>query len=301
MNEIFNPSRVDSTFNRAPALRSVAIADDKATNYGVVRLPLLEHIYETLYLQRITHGNTQQAERQWPHAILPYRQITAVQSSDTVKGGLRLTMQDRSPLYLSDAPNGAEKTETLDVDAVFVATGYKRDLHETLLGEARHLMPGGDLEDAKWEVGRDYRVRFAQQSISKDAGVWLQGCCEKTHGVSIPASGGGLQLLHRVRPYVPFPTGLTWRAAVERHATFDSCKPWRRHGQCDIWAEGTEWARGWVGLRDGCVGLQDVGWDWCYLVLAVLAVLILRVIVYRLAHVALRSHVVCLGHCALQG
>lgn len=95
-----------------------------------------------------------------------------------------MTMQDRSELYLSDVPNGGERTETLEVDAVFVATGYKRDLHETLLDEARHLMAGGDVENAKWEVGRDYRVRFADQSMGDDAGVWLQGCCEKTHGVS---------------------------------------------------------------------------------------------------------------------
>lgn len=95
-------------------------------------------------------------------------------------------MQDRSPLYLSETPNATEKTEILDVDAVFVATGYKRDLHETLLGDARHLMPGGDLKDAKWEVGRNYRVNFAHKSISEDAGVWLQGCCETTHGVSFP-------------------------------------------------------------------------------------------------------------------
>ena len=93
-------------------------------------------------------------------------------------------MQDRSPLYLSDVPGQQEREETLDVDAVFVATGYKRDLHETLLGDARHLMPGGDLKDARWEVGRDYRVNFAQKSIGEDAGVWLQGCCETTHGVS---------------------------------------------------------------------------------------------------------------------
>jgi L-ornithine N5-oxygenase len=72
----------------------------------------------------------------------------------------------------------------LDVDAVFVATGYFRDLHETLLKDARHLMPGGALEGAKWTVGRDYRINFENKRVGEDAGVWLQGCCETTHGVS---------------------------------------------------------------------------------------------------------------------
>lgn len=184
VNEIFNPGRVNSTFARSPSLRSTAIAEDKATNYGVVRLPLLEHIYETLYLQRISHGNTPQAEKNWPHAILPYRLVTDVQDSPVIKDGLRLQIHDRSPLYLSEELNAQERTETLDVDAVFVATGYQRDLHETLLGDARHLMPGGDLQDARWTVRRDYGVEFAERSISRDAGVWLQGCCERTHGLS---------------------------------------------------------------------------------------------------------------------
>lgn len=193
VNEIFNPGRINSTFARSAAIRTAAIAEDKATNYGVVRLPLLEHIYETLYLQRITHGNTPQAENTWPHNILPYRLVTDVQNSPVVKDGLRLQIHDRSPLYLSDTPNAQERTETLDVDVVFVATGYQRDLHETLLGDARHLMPGGDLEGARWTVRRDYGVEFADKSIASDAGVWLQGCCEKTHGVRIaPLSPRGL-------------------------------------------------------------------------------------------------------------
>jgi hypothetical protein len=35
-------------------------------------------------------------------------------------------------------------------------------------------------------VQRDYRVNFADKAIGADAGVWLQGCNEQTHGVSFP-------------------------------------------------------------------------------------------------------------------
>lgn len=184
VNEIFNPSRVDSTFSREPARRATTIKEDKATNYGVVRLNLLERIYETLYLQRIRYGNSPEAESFWAHRILPYRCVTNVEDSPVAKGGIRLHVQDRSPLYLSDIPDTEERTEILDVDAVFVATGYHRDLHETLLKDARHLMPGGDSKDAKWKVGRDYQLWFEDKKVGENAGVWLQGCCESTHGLS---------------------------------------------------------------------------------------------------------------------
>lgn len=184
VNEIFNPDRVDPTFNRDATLRAAALKEDKGTNYGVVRLNLLERIYETLYIQRVRYGNSRDAEEQWPHRIMPYRLVTDVQGSPVIKDGIRLRVHDSSPLYLPDGPNAQEKEEVLDVDAVFVATGYQRDLHETLLQDARHLMPGGNKEGARWQVGRDYRMRFADEQVGDDAGVWLQGCCESTHGLS---------------------------------------------------------------------------------------------------------------------
>lgn len=122
------------------------------------------------------------AEANWPHAILPYRCVTGI--TDTPNGGVRLEVLDRSPLYLSETAGATEKTEIMDVDAVFVATGYQRDLHETLLKDARHLMPGGDLKDARWSVSREYKVLFEDRRVSEDAGVWLQGCNERTHGLS---------------------------------------------------------------------------------------------------------------------
>lgn len=185
VNEIFNPSRTDCTYNRAPKVRATTLVEDKGTNYGVVRLPLLEHIYETLYMQRIRHGNTAAEEAHWPHRIMPYRRVVEVSESPVMAGGVRLQVQDSSPLYFSDKAGAAEQRETLDVDAVFVATGYYRDVHETLLQDARHVMAGGEVEGAKWQVQRDYRVKFAEQSVGEGAGVWLQGCCESTHGVSV--------------------------------------------------------------------------------------------------------------------
>ncbi|KAF2190908.1 hypothetical protein K469DRAFT_359151 [Zopfia rhizophila CBS 207.26] len=184
VNEIFNPSRVDCTYSRAPALRAATITEDRNTNYGVVRLNLLEQIYETLYSQRIRYGNSPSAEENWPHRILTHRYVTNVSNSPVIKDGIRLHVKDQSPLYFPAAFGAEEREEVLDVDAVFVATGYHRDLHETLLKDARNLMPGGELKGEKWQVSRDYRVKFENKRVSDDAGVWLQGCCESSHGLS---------------------------------------------------------------------------------------------------------------------
>lgn len=199
VNEIFNPSRVDSTFYRSPEIREASLAQDRNTNYGVVRLNLIEHIYSTLYAQRIKYGNDAASQEQWPHRILPYRNILQVEDSPVVSGGIRMHIRDRSPIYLAGTPNPSEKDEILDVDVVFVATGYKRDLHDQLLGDARSLQVGGG---DKWQVGRNYRVQFDKQRVSEEAGVWLQGCCEKTHGLSdtllsILATRGG-QMVHSI-------------------------------------------------------------------------------------------------------
>ncbi|KAK1063796.1 L-ornithine N(5)-monooxygenase, partial [Friedmanniomyces endolithicus] len=87
-------------------------------------------------------------------------------------------------------------TETLTADLVVVASGYRRDAHEDLLKGLRGLMPGGDSKGQTWQVRRDYSVEFSEGSVSEDAGVWLQGCNEQTHGLSdsllsiLPNRGG---------------------------------------------------------------------------------------------------------------
>lgn len=77
-----------------------------------------------------------------------------------------------------DASDGKE---VLEVDALMVATGYQRDAHEQLLEQVRGLRPVGQ---TAWAPGRDYRVELDGGKVSAGAGIWLQGCNEKTHGLS---------------------------------------------------------------------------------------------------------------------
>nr|OQO08211.1 hypothetical protein B0A51_18220 [Rachicladosporium sp. CCFEE 5018] len=180
VNEVFDPERVDDYYCQDPTVRAEAIAQDKATNYGVVRIELLEEIYASLYSQRIQYPS----DAQWPQRILNHRTISHVEdlpssnpSSDSPR--LRLHIHNASSAFQATP---SPQLETLDVDLVIVASGYLRNAHEEILAPLAHLRPSGNA--GSWQVARDYRVQFREGAVSDDAGVWLQGCNESTHGLS---------------------------------------------------------------------------------------------------------------------
>jgi len=176
VNEVFDPNRVDDVYSQDPVLRAQQILLDKATNYGVVRLELLEHIYSELYTNRIKYSS----EQEWPQQILNHREVEQI--TELPDDRLRLHIRNGNSKYHKAA---SPTEETMDVDLIMVAAGYVRNLHEDMLQGVRHLMPGGDVEGQKWTVARNYRVNFEKDTVADDAGVWLQGCNEQTHGVSI--------------------------------------------------------------------------------------------------------------------
>lgn len=179
VNEIFNPTHTSTIFSLPPSQREKAISLDRGTNYGVVRLELLEHLYEKMYMQRLTHPD----EQTWRCQILPNRII--------VSASLRKSSIDDAGevvrLKLSTS-------EEMEVDYIFAATGYVRDVHEKILAETRDLLPSTnssasscseEKKGGKFEVGRNYKVMFDGEKVdSERAGVWLQGCCEGSHGLS---------------------------------------------------------------------------------------------------------------------
>ncbi|KAL8372228.1 hypothetical protein RB595_001834 [Gaeumannomyces hyphopodioides] len=229
VNSIFNPEFVDSLYPRSTTDRRHLISSAKATNYGVVRLELIEKLYELMYDQRRELGTD---ERQWPHRILGGRRVL---SCVPTKAGdrLRLRVKAAPPSELeaeeasgelddvapasSDA-NLDQEVEEFEADLVIAATGYKRDAHVDMLrslwsylpeqkedapaanGLAKRAKPVLDSWEVKppttsgneeshapvksLEVGRDYRVQFSPGSVAAGSGVWLQGCCEGTHGLS---------------------------------------------------------------------------------------------------------------------
>ncbi|KUJ07000.1 uncharacterized protein LY89DRAFT_743329 [Mollisia scopiformis] len=168
VNEIFDPDRVDGIYAQDPDQRALALALDRGTNYGVVRLTLLEHLYEKLYMQRLRSSSPMD----WRANILNNRQVlSATQSKDS---GVLLKLGEVLE------KDGAE--EELEVDYVFTATGYKRNAHEEILSDIKDLLPGREKE--KFGIKRDYSVVFDHGKVDEAAGVWLQGCNEGTHGLS---------------------------------------------------------------------------------------------------------------------
>ncbi|KAK8121542.1 L-ornithine 5-monooxygenase [Apiospora kogelbergensis] len=178
VNSIFNPAFIDDLYPRTADGRSALLKDARSTNYGVVRLELIEALYEHMYEQRRELGPD---ERLWPHRIHGATEVTGLDNDGT--------NSEQGPLRLRVRSLRDQADDVLDVDLVIAATGYQRTSHLTMMQKVAPLLPGlqgkqGPLTDRDVQVGRDYGVRFAPGKVAKGSGIWLQGCNEKTHGLS---------------------------------------------------------------------------------------------------------------------
>lgn len=172
VNEIFDPERIDTFYSQPPSTRMHNLTQDRGTNYGVVRLELLENIYSDLYTQRLKYSR----EDEWPHRILNLSVVTSWK--DLPDKQIALSIR-RDPNY--DDPNHDPPSDhVLLADVVIVAAGYRRDAHKDLLKPLRHLLPD---TGQQYSVARDYKVKFRDGTIRNEAGIWLQGCNENSHGV----------------------------------------------------------------------------------------------------------------------
>ncbi|CAK7568636.1 MAG: hypothetical protein SEPTF4163_006633 [Sporothrix epigloea] len=199
VNSIFNPEYIDSLYPKPANYRKNLLADARPTNYGVVRLELIEELYNRMYHQRRTLGTD---EKRWPQRILASSRVVRVDSGE--KDSLRLFVEPDQAY--GNAGEASSKMEILDVDLVVAATGYQRNAHLTMLKGLWPLLPekatkaDANVGIGTWEVkdttaandspakilsvARDYHINFAPDRIAPGSGVWLQGCCEGTHGVS---------------------------------------------------------------------------------------------------------------------
>jgi L-ornithine N5-monooxygenase len=201
VNSIFNPEYIDRIYPKSSAYRAAVLEDARATNYSVVRLELIEHLYEKMYHQRRTLGAD---EKKWPHRILAGRKLVSVnEKGDKLQVKVALSLPGEADTQ--DGPLLEE--DDLEVDLIICATGYQRRAHVDMLKDVWSLLPENtkdgsvpvarndrwlvETEDAHQrvlEVARNYRVRFTPGAVAPESGVWLQGCCEATHGVSVPRS-----------------------------------------------------------------------------------------------------------------
>ena len=166
VNEAFDPDRVVTFYSTPEADRKTALASIRATNYSVVRLELLEQIYRTQYLQRITQPDS----KHWQHRILPSRTIASITTNP-------LTLH----LQPSSSPNNSP-AEPLPISALIAATGYTRSAHTHLLRNLTHLSASPN--DNDWKIQRDYSLALDATLVSPSCGIYIQGGAEATHGIS---------------------------------------------------------------------------------------------------------------------
>lgn len=169
VNEIFNPDAVDDFFSAPADVKDLYLKCNRSTNYGVVRLPLIEQIYESMYHQRLQDADT----RNWQHRILCSQEIVSI-TDLSLEGRVALTLRSLKDRNLA-------MLDTLVVDAVVLATGYVRDSHNEILKDCQVI---NGSEDASWKTGRDYKVMLNREVVDGSVNIYLQGCNEQTHGLS---------------------------------------------------------------------------------------------------------------------
>lgn len=170
MNEIFDPASVDEFYSLDSACRKQSLKKNKATNYSVVRLPLIEHIYEKIYRQRLLKPDP----RDWTLSIYNNSEVLGAK-----KAGSSETMN----LQLKNTITGEVEVTEDAYDLVVLATGYQRKPFSGILKDLKPLLLSAS-EDNGSLVQRNYRLLFRPGSVVRDAAIWLQGSCEVTHGVS---------------------------------------------------------------------------------------------------------------------
>jgi L-ornithine N5-oxygenase len=129
-----------------------------------------------MYTQRLRDKN----ESNWQHRIMPNTTVSTIEDCPD-QGRVRLHL---NPQENGHSNGGTSSKISMDIDAVLIATGYVRDAHKDLLTSMAHLITKEESSRSKVPVSRDYRVKLDSQKVDLDAGIWLQGCNESTHGVS---------------------------------------------------------------------------------------------------------------------
>lgn len=190
VNEIFAPDYTDFIFNRAADEREKLIDEFQNTNYAAIDLDLIQQIHEVLYRQKVA--------RRQRHALLCRQHIEAACKT-----------MDGFQLTLRDVATGL--TQQRQYDAIILATGYERRPFGDMLAP---LLP--QLRDCK--VDRNYRVLGGD---NLKAGIYLQGFCEATHGLSdtllsvLPIRSEEIgQAIYRSATKVSEPTSQRYREAA---------------------------------------------------------------------------------------
>jgi L-ornithine N5-oxygenase len=172
-DHVYFPEFVDYFFSVSDVARSDLQKQLRPTNYSSADLDVLHRLYTKIYENKLDGRNTFHLHRN-----------TTVEAVDADADRVRLSLRER---FL-------DRSTTLDIDAVVLATGF-RDLG---VGEHCELYPPilADVApgltrrvDGALEVARDYRV-----ASETGLALYLNGLCESSHGLGDAGSFSLLSL-----------------------------------------------------------------------------------------------------------
>jgi L-ornithine N5-oxygenase len=154
-NELFYPSQVENFYSLGKSARESILEQMHYTNYGGVAPYLLNELYRLIYQQR--------ARGQKVSKIVTTSDIVEARSESS---GIRLVMKDILTGKVTEAV----------YDLVILGTGFENKPPRLMDSISEHLEQDSDLP-----VTRFYGVRALPHV---EAGLYLQGYSEATHGIS---------------------------------------------------------------------------------------------------------------------
>ncbi|KAJ3401993.1 hypothetical protein HDV05_008818, partial [Chytridiales sp. JEL 0842] len=197
---VFNPESTDAFYFRKSEMEKKGMLERyKGTNYAVVNGELIERMYGMLYAQGLEEGGVERL------GVWGGRVVVDARVDEGAGGGVvlylrRAGLEEDGGDAGGGCGGGVGKGEPVPhvFDQVILATGYKRTLQRDVL---KPLLPylasssasppstngNADTKNIvvnellQVPIGRDYRLATTPQL---QAGVYLQGCCEDTHGLS---------------------------------------------------------------------------------------------------------------------
>lgn len=157
-NRVFAPDHVDYFHSLEPAARHRFLDWSRSTNYAGIDPDESQKLFSLSYEDRIAGRR-----RLRTHA---YRVVSDIQPA---AAGYRVT--------LTDTFSG--QTETLEVDAVVLGTGYQQYRVPPLLSNLQPWLKADS--DGGLLIDRDYRVATQGDCAVK---IWVNGLSERSHGIS---------------------------------------------------------------------------------------------------------------------
>jgi len=156
-NQVFGPSETDYFYHLPDEAKDAAFAETVRTNYAGLDFQGSSALYGQVYEDRV--AGTERI------SLLNRRRVTGARDAS-----------GRLQIELVDVYTG--KRETVDADAVVLATGYSSRPIPSLLASLEPYVLR--TETGSPLVGRDYRLQLDDHGPAR---VYLNGLCERSHGI----------------------------------------------------------------------------------------------------------------------